>query len=78
MVLLIKFFKCTDFVFDHSVWEKTTITEFELICDKSKKAEVPDAVYMAGMAVSMVLMGGVSDMYGRQVLWWIFLDFKKI
>jgi len=63
--------KCTDFVFDHSVWEKTTMTEFELICDKSKKAEVPDAVYMAGMAVSMVLMGGVSDMYGRQrTLFW--------
>ena len=63
--------KCTDFVFDNSTWTKTTVTEFGTICDNSQKGEIPDSAYMAGMATSMVLMGGVSDMYGRQrTLFW--------
>ena len=31
-----------------------------------EEAAIPDELYMAGMAVSMLSMGGVSDMYGRK------------
>ena len=64
-------FKCTDFAFDNSTWHKTVITEWNLVCDQAAEAAVPDEAYMFGMAISMLTMGGVSDMYGRRrTLFW--------
>lgn len=64
-------FKCTNFAFDNSTWHKTVITEWNLVCDQAAEAAVPDEAYMIGMAISMLTMGGVSDMYGRRrTLFW--------
>lgn len=64
-------YKCTDFAFDNSTWHKTVITEWNLVCDQAAEAAVPDEAYMFGMAISMLTMGGVSDMYGRRrTLFW--------
>ena len=56
---------------DKSVWSETTVTSWDLICENEEKKALPDELYMAGMAVSMLTMGGVSDMYGRKTtLFW--------
>lgn len=64
-------YACNDFVYDNSTWTNTVVTEFNLVCDNSEEAAVPDEAYMIGMAISMLTMGGVSDMYGRRrTLFW--------
>ena len=45
---------------------ETLKSEWNLVCDHAYDATYPDTLYMGGMAVSMVLMGSVSDNYGRQ------------
>ena len=59
-------YKCNNFIYDNSTWAATTITDWDLVCDRAFYASNPPTMYMLGMAISMVLMGGVSDTYGRQ------------
>lgn len=61
-----KQYHCTSFIFDQSDWTATTITDWKLVCQRAYSATYPDTMYYAGQAVSMVLMGSVSDVYGRQ------------
>ena len=43
-----------------------SVKDWELVCQRAYSATYPDTLYYAGQAVSMVLMGSVSDVYGRQ------------
>jgi MFS family permease len=47
---------------------KTTVTEWQLICDKSHWARLPQSLYFAGTALSSLTMGGFGDKHGRKLL----------
>ncbi|RWS23965.1 organic cation transporter protein-like protein [Leptotrombidium deliense] len=63
--------QCLHWQFDNSVFSSTIIDEWNLICDKSFLASLTQSVYMAGIVVSAVSFGYISDKFGRLTSMWI-------
>ncbi|KAG8438007.1 hypothetical protein GDO86_008625 [Hymenochirus boettgeri] len=60
---------CEDgWVYDNSVFSSTIITEWDLVCDLRKMRQIAQSIYMAGVLVGAVLLGGMSDRFGRRAL----------
>ncbi|CAH2325227.1 solute carrier family 22 member 20-like [Pelobates cultripes] len=60
---------CDDgWVYDKSVFSSTIITEWDLVCNFRKMKQVAQSIYMAGVLIGAVLLGGLSDRFGRKIL----------
>ena len=57
--------KCTNFTYDHSMFKRTLVDEFDLVCDKSWYPSFSQSCHQMGYAVSGLLLGFLSDRYGR-------------
>ncbi|XP_078365275.1 organic cation transporter protein-like [Oculina patagonica] len=55
---------CTDYVFDESF--TSTVTEWNLICDKANIAAIVQSLFVAGMMAGSLLFGAISDYFGRR------------
>ncbi|XP_066279580.1 organic cation transporter protein-like [Branchiostoma lanceolatum] len=53
-------------VYDHSQYSSSIVTEFDLVCDKAWLTELAQSIYMSGVCVGAVLFGALSDRYGRR------------
>jgi MFS family permease len=47
---------------------ETTVTEWQLLCDQSHWARLPQSMYFAGTTLSSLTMGGFGDKHGRRLL----------
>uniref|UniRef100_A0A8C8R7D9 Solute carrier family 22 member 8 n=1 Tax=Pelusios castaneus TaxID=367368 RepID=A0A8C8R7D9_9SAUR len=47
--------------YDRSVYTSTIITEWDLVCNLRKLQQVAQSIYMAGVLVGALLLGGLSD-----------------
>ena len=54
----------TECKFDNTYYEKTIVTEYELICDKSFLVGLTQTIYMVG-TICGLFIGYFSDKYGR-------------
>ncbi|XP_069501071.1 solute carrier family 22 member 20-like [Ambystoma mexicanum] len=60
---------CTEgWIYDHSVFSSTIITEWNLVCDRRQMRQVAQTIYMAGVLLGAVIFGGLADRYGRRAL----------
>lgn len=57
--------KCSNFTYDNSFFERTLVDEFDLVCDKSWYPSFAQSCHQMGYAVSGLLLGFLSDRYGR-------------
>lgn len=58
--------KCDQGVhFDKSVYPRTIITEFNLVCDRSLIAAALVSVYFCGILLSSLIGGNIADRFGR-------------
>ena len=55
----------TECKFDNTYYEKTIVTEYELICDKSFLVGLTQTIYMVG-TICGLFIGYFSDKYGRK------------
>lgn len=57
--------KCTEWEFDHSFYMKTLIDEFQLVCDREHYISMTKSIFQIGYLVASILIGWMSDRYGR-------------
>uniref|UniRef100_A0A8C4WCX0 Solute carrier family 22 member 8 n=1 Tax=Gopherus evgoodei TaxID=1825980 RepID=A0A8C4WCX0_9SAUR len=67
---------CTEgWTYDRSMFTSTIITEWDLVCNLQKFQQMAQSIYMAGVLVGALVLGGLSDRFGRKaMLIWSFLQ----
>ena len=57
--------KCSNFTYEMGFHKRTLTSEFDLICDQSWYVSFTGSAHQIGYAVSAILIGVLSDVYGR-------------
>ncbi|XP_054714521.1 organic cation transporter protein-like [Uloborus diversus] len=57
---------CESFVWDHSEFEETVLSEFNIVCKKSKKATLSSSIFMCGVLFGSAGFGMIADKFGRK------------
>ncbi|CAM1297597.1 Uncharacterised protein g1865 [Pycnogonum litorale] len=60
-------YKCEEWNYDHSVWERTIVEEWNLVCDRDVLISTSSFVYMGGMFIGVLIFAQISDRYGRRI-----------
>uniref|UniRef100_A0A667XAJ7 Si:dkey-166k12.1 n=1 Tax=Myripristis murdjan TaxID=586833 RepID=A0A667XAJ7_9TELE len=55
-------------VYSKEIFQSTTVTEWDLVCDKASWNSVGSSIYMSGLLVGSVLFGAMADRYGRRFI----------
>ncbi|KAG5322016.1 ORCT protein, partial [Acromyrmex heyeri] len=64
---------CKEYVYDRSVYNGTTTSEWDLVCDKAWLRATGDSLFMVGVMLGSMLFGGLSDKYGRRPIFFLSL-----
>ncbi|XP_061461757.1 solute carrier family 22 member 6-A-like [Rhineura floridana] len=60
---------CADgWTYDRSMFTRTIISEWDLVCDSRTLSQMAQSLYMAGVLIGSVLYGSLSDRFGRKAL----------
>lgn len=57
--------KCSNFTYETSVYKRTLVSEFDLVCDRAYFGSLAQSMHQFGYMVSGNLIGFISDRYGR-------------
>ncbi|XP_054165993.1 organic cation transporter protein-like [Oppia nitens] len=63
---------CTQWKFNSQEFDKSIISEFNLVCDRSNLASLTQSFYMLGYVVSGLILSSLPDRYGRRPLCYIY------
>ncbi|KAK9878401.1 hypothetical protein WA026_021708 [Henosepilachna vigintioctopunctata] len=64
---------CDKYIYDHSVYGYTTVTEWDLTCSKTYLIATTNALFMVGVMLGSIIFGDLSDRYGRKIIFFISL-----
>jgi len=69
---------CTRYEYDRSEYQTTTISEFDLVCEREYLVSTSKSIYQAGYAFSSLFVGYMSDRYGRAPTFKLTLFFRNL
>lgn len=52
---------CTDYEYDHSIFQETIISQWDLVCDKEWLKNLTQTIFMLGILVGNMVFGHLSD-----------------
>uniref|UniRef100_A0A8D0DAY4 Si:dkey-166k12.1 n=1 Tax=Sander lucioperca TaxID=283035 RepID=A0A8D0DAY4_SANLU len=55
-------------VYSKETFQSTTVTEWDLVCNKAGLNSLSSSIYMFGLLVGSVLFGAMADRYGRRFI----------
>ncbi|CAL4114125.1 unnamed protein product [Meganyctiphanes norvegica] len=58
--------RCNKWYFDRSTFDTTIVTEYNLVCDRRWLSSSVQVCYMLGFLVGSLIMGDISDRFGRR------------
>ncbi|KAK9506077.1 hypothetical protein O3M35_008076 [Rhynocoris fuscipes] len=69
---------CTSWIYDSSIYETTTTSEWNLVCDRAWLRATSDALLMIGVMLGSIIFGDLSDRLGRKPIFFISLVLQVI
>lgn len=57
---------CTNYEYDHSTFQETIVSEWNLVCDRAWLKNLTQTIFMLGILVGNMVFGHLSDRYGRR------------
>ncbi|XP_070561760.1 organic cation transporter protein-like [Ptychodera flava] len=57
--------QCSSWTYDLTQYKSTTVTEWDLVCDRKWLRELAQSAVYAGMVIGCIVFGSISDRYGR-------------
>lgn len=70
--------KCDAWVFDTPRNQTSTVTEWNLVCDKSWLTASSDSLFMLGVMLGSIIFGDLSDRYGRRPIFFASLVIQVV
>ncbi|KAM6460307.1 solute carrier family 22 member 16 [Liasis olivaceus] len=65
-------FLCTDgYIYDHTNWQSTIVTEWDLVCQQEWLAKLTQPTFMLGVLFGAVIFGDLADRLGRRYILWL-------
>ncbi|XP_069955570.1 organic cation transporter protein-like [Cherax quadricarinatus] len=58
---------CSQWVYDTSLFSATTVTQYDLTCEKAWLRPLAGSMYMTGMLVGAIVIGDLADRFGRKI-----------
>ncbi|XP_055610396.1 organic cation transporter protein isoform X1 [Uranotaenia lowii] len=58
--------QCSSWTYDTSVFSKTIISEWDLVCEKANLVNLSQTIFMFGILVGGVVFGSLADKFGRR------------
>lgn len=69
---------CDSFIYDHSKYESSTVSEWDMVCERSWLRATADALFMIGVMLGSIIFGDLSDRYGRKPIFFASLVIQVI
>lgn len=70
--------KCTSWIYNTPRNQTSTVTEWDLVCDRSWLAANSDSLFMLGVMLGSIVFGDLSDRYGRRPIFFASLVIQVI
>ncbi|KRT86152.1 membrane transporter [Oryctes borbonicus] len=69
---------CDKYIYDTSVYESTTVMEWDLVCNRAYLSATSDSIFMVGVMLGSIGFGELSDKFGRKLIFFICLVIQVI